>query len=86
MIEHVTELEWPESYDALYKLTAKYIQESDNYKEDTSEDNILTIGTEPGGYYYIETNRWAFDNLDEFVQLLQDFINKVKFISESKPN
>lgn len=79
MIEHVTELEFPKTYDALNRLTAEYIQDSDNWKPDTSEDNRLIIGTEPGGYFYIKTERWAFDNIDELINILNDFKSKIKF-------
>lgn len=78
MIEHVTELNIPNGDNAINRMSVEYIQESDNYKKEES-DNILTIGTEPGGYFYISTKRWAFDNIDELISILNDFNNKVKF-------
>lgn len=84
MIEHVTETNWPESYDSLHKLTAEYIQDADNYKSNGSNSNILKVGTEPGGYFYISTERWAFDTIDELINVLNDFKNKVKFTDGTK--
>lgn len=84
MIKHVTEVEWPEDSNLLYKINAQYIQEPDNYAPDESIDNILEIGTEPGGYFYIKTNRWAFDDIEELISILQDFKNKIDFANESK--
>lgn len=84
MIKHVTEVEWPENSTLLYKINAQYIQEPDNYSPDSSVDNVLEIGTEPGGYFYIKTNRWAFDDIEELISVLQDFKNKIDFANESK--
>lgn len=78
MIEHVTEVSIPFGDNAVNRISVEYIQEADNYKED-SADNTLTIGTEPGGYFYISTKRWAFDNIEELINILNDFKNKVKF-------
>lgn len=78
MIEHVTEISIPFGDNAVNRMSVEYIQEADNYKED-STDNILTIGTEPGGYFYISTKRWAFDSIEELINILNDFKNKVKF-------
>ena len=78
MIEHVTETSIPFGDNAVNRISVEYIQEADNYKED-SADNTLTIGTEPGGYFYISTKRWAFDSIEELINILNDFKNKVKF-------
>lgn len=85
MIQHVTETAWPESVDCIYKMNAVYIQPSDNYSSN-NEDNTLKIGTEPGGYFYIETKRWAFDDINELINILKDFKNKIKFADESSGN
>lgn len=86
MIPHVTETAWPEHTNCIYKISMKYIQDADNYKEDSTSDNILEIGTEPGGYFYIKTERWAFDDIDEFIHILKDFKSKVGFADESSGN
>lgn len=79
MIEHVTETGWPEHTNCVYKVSIKYVQEPDNYSEDSCSDNILEIGTEPGGYFYIKTERWAFDDVEELISILNDFQSKIKF-------
>ena len=84
MIEHVTESEWPED-TAMVKMEATYTQPIDNYKTG-EEDNYLTIGTESGGYFYIKTDRWAFDTVDELIKVVNDFANRIKFAQESKVN
>lgn len=84
MIKHVTEVEWPENSTLLYKINAQYVQDPDNYSPNPSVDNVLEIGTEPGGYFYIKTNRWAFDDIEELISILQDFKNKIDFANESK--
>lgn len=85
MIPHVTETSWPSS-DCVRKIVTEYIQEPDNYKKDQSSDNVLVIGTEPGGYFYIQTERWAFDNIEELFRILMDFKFKVEFCNESSEN
>ena len=79
MIEHVTETEWPERTNNLYKITCEYIQECDNYSPNSELDNKLIVSTEPGGYFYIKTERWAFDNVEELISILNDFQSKIKF-------
>lgn len=81
MIEHVTEMSIPPGDTAVNKMSVEYIQDSDNYKDNDIE-NILTIGTEPGGYFYISTKRWAFDSIEELINILNDFKNKVKFAED----
>lgn len=78
MLEHVTETSWPDNTDCLYRIKAEYVQEVDNYSL-SDNDNFLEIGTEPGGYFYIKTERWAFDNVDELIRILNDFQSKFKF-------
>lgn len=81
MIEHVTEMSIPPGDTAVNKMSVEYIQDSDNYKDNDIE-NTLTIGTEPGGYFYISTKRWAFDSIEELINILYDFKNKVKFAED----
>ena len=81
MIEHVTEMSIPPGDTAVNKMSVEYIQDSDNYKDNDIE-NTLTIGTEPGGYFYISTKRWAFDSIEELINILNDFKNKVKFTED----
>lgn len=57
----------------------KYVQEGDNCSD--TNFNSLTIFTQDGGggtYFVLETERWAFDNADELVELINDFIKRNK--------
>ena len=78
MIQHETEL-WDAGYNPyVNKISVIYKQYPDNYAN-TEEDNSLCISTEPGGYFIIQTNRWAFDSIEELIKILEDFKNKVEF-------
>lgn len=49
------------------------------------EDQFLTIKTDNGGggdYFVIETERWAFDSIDELVEVLNKFKEKHEKIEE----
>jgi hypothetical protein len=68
------------------KLTFCQRQDNNNYSED-KDDQTITFSTEDadwcdgddGNYYYVlETERWAFDNIDEIIELFQEFKKKLK--------
>ena len=51
----------------------------------STEDQFLTIKTDNGGggdFYVIETERWAFDSIDEIVELINKFKEKHEKIKE----
>jgi hypothetical protein len=51
----------------------------------STEDQFLTIKTDNGGggdFYVIETERWAFDSIDELVELINRFKEKHEKIKE----
>jgi hypothetical protein len=51
----------------------------------STEDQFLTIKTDNGGggdFYVIETERWAFDSIDELVELINKFKEKHEKIKE----
>jgi hypothetical protein len=51
----------------------------------STEDQFLTIKTDNGGggdFYVIETERWAFDSIDELVELINKFKDKHEKIKE----
>jgi hypothetical protein len=83
MIKHVTESWCPENYNLLNKLSATYTQDADTYSNlkvnGHLTDNYLTISTEEGGYFVLSTERWAFDSIEELIEILKDFISKVEF-------
>jgi len=54
-------------------LSVTYTQEQDNM---SNEQQFIEISTHDGGggtYLTIKTERWAFDDIDEFISLLNDF-------------
>jgi len=51
----------------------------------STEDQFLTIKTDNGGggdYYVIETERWAFDSIDELIEIINKFKEKHEKIKE----
>ena len=57
-------------------LEMTYTQDSDCC---TTEEQYLTIKTDNGGggdFYVIETKRWAFDTVEEIIELLEQFKEK----------
>lgn len=63
---------------AMFNLKAEYVQKADSCTNE--EFNELTIKTQDGGdgfYFVIETDRWAFDDPKELIDVLNDFIVKL---------
>lgn len=51
----------------------------------TLEEQYLTVKTDNGGggdFYVIETKRWAFDSIDEIINILNEFKEKHLKIKE----
>ena len=72
-----------------YKLSSNISQEIDCEKLIDKDDgdgyNFIDISTENTGdesYFVIETKRWAFDNLDEFFDIIRDFEKKFKKLGD----
>jgi hypothetical protein len=45
----------------------------------TNDDQFITIKTQNGGggdFFVIETQRWAFDSIEDLVRILYQFKNK----------
>lgn len=58
---------------AVESVRANYWQDSDTNGHDSQS---LELSTEEGGggfYFVLKTERWAFDNIEEFVSVLKDF-------------
>ena len=56
-----------------------YMQKADS--NDDNEFQDLKINTQDAGggnYFTIETKRWSFDDLDEFIKILKDFKTRIK--------
>ena len=58
------------------ELSTTFVQTGDGNSPD---DQFLTIKSEECGadnYFVIETERWAFDKIDELIELLNQFKDK----------
>lgn len=58
---------------AVNKVSVEYTQEADSNSEGLQ---LLEISTEDAGggvYYVLKTERWAFDNLNDLIKVLNDF-------------
>lgn len=63
----------PKIQSAEFKLT--FEQENDCV-EDSDEGQFLSIRTENGGggdFFILETDRWAFNNLEELTEVFNQF-------------
>lgn len=66
------------------ELSANYIQEADCWQP-SNEYQQLKISTADGGggvYFVIETKRWAFNNINELIKTLEDFVNRTNELNE----
>jgi len=77
-----------------YALKGSYAQEADGDKseDENPEDgsyNFLEFKTTNcggGTYWVMKTNRWAFDDPHELIEIIKDFISKSKFIKDGDDN
>lgn len=68
--------------NALTKISCEYTQESDGCSPCYDEPNTIEMTTESDQYFVIKTERWAIDDLDEFIGLLKDFKSRFTFQHE----
>lgn len=64
----------------LKKLKAEYNQKLDDCDESQSDFQKLKIFTEDAGagtYFIIETKRWSFNDIDDLLIPIKDFMNKL---------
>ena len=54
----------------------KYCQQCDKDNEEWQELRISTANQGGGFYYVIKTKRWAFDDIDQLIDTLNDFKNR----------
>ncbi len=57
---------------AVNKVSVEYTQESDN-SDGLQFLEVSTEDTGGGVYYVLKTKRWAFDNLNDLIKVLNDF-------------
>lgn len=63
----------------LSSVSAEYIQDADD-SSSNADIQSLQINTEDAGagvYFVIKTERWAFDSIQELIDVLQDFQKKL---------
>jgi hypothetical protein len=63
----------PEQPVAVNKVSVEYTQEADSNSDGLQ---LLEVSTEDAGagvYYVLKTERWAFDNLNDLIKVLNDF-------------
>ena len=61
------------------QVSVSYRQDADACVAGMQE---LVVSTNDGGggpYYVIETNRWAFNSIDDLIKVLQDFKRRANF-------
>lgn len=64
------------------EMKIKYTQESDN--NDSSRDiqtlevKLITQFSDDDYYFVIKTDRWAINDLDELITVLEDFKKRIK--------
>ena len=68
------------------KLQAEYTQESDCMQSDNLGQNLIikteSDGVSSGNFFIIETDRWAFDDIDEFIEILKSFKEKCDLLNK----
>lgn len=77
-----------------YVLKGDYAQEIDGNKPhdedpESGDYNFLDIETSNcggGTYYILRTKRWAFDKPEELFEIINDFVEKSKFIKDGDNN
>lgn len=66
----------PEPNDStLFNMKAKYLQNGDTETKtgDINQITISNIDVGDGHYFVMKTKRWAFDDIKEVIDLLEDF-------------
>ena len=66
--------EYPDGSEiVINKISVNYSQVNEN-ETDTDDNLKLSICHQGAGFYYVlESKRWAFNNIDELVEILNDF-------------
>jgi hypothetical protein len=64
------------------EISITYTQECDESSQDWQSLKVFTEDNGAGKYIVFETERWAIDNIDEVVEILNDF----KLKAEIKTN
>ena len=73
--------EYPDGSEiVINKISVNYSQVNEN-ETDTDDNLKLSICHQGDGFYYVlESKRWAFNNIDELVKILNDFQSKANVV------
>lgn len=64
---------------ALESISATYLQNNDSAISNGLQSlKVFTQDAGGGSYFVIETERWAFDSIEELILLLTDFKLKIE--------
>ena len=66
-------------------FSVTYTQNNDCCDEEREDGQNIEVHTEDGGggaYFILSTKRWAFDNIEELIAILQDFKNRTNIIKD----
>ena len=68
--------EYPKNGETVInEIAINYCQESEMF--DDFNNLKLSIWNQGAGFYYvIETTRWTFENIEQLIEILEDFKNK----------
>ena len=58
---------------AVNKVSVEYMQEADSNSNGLQFLEVSTEDAGAGVYYILKTERWAFDNLNDLIKVLNDF-------------
>lgn len=58
---------------AVNKVSVEYTQEADSNSDGLQFLEVSTEDAGAGVYYIMKTDRWAFDNLNDLIKVLNDF-------------
>ena len=58
---------------AVNKVSVEYTQEADGNSDGLQFLEVSTEDAGSGVYYVLKTERWAFDNLNDLIKVLNDF-------------
>ena len=67
----------------VHSISAKYSQDNDclQNSEEVQEITLEALDAGSGFFFVLSTNRWAFDNVEEFTSLVKKFIDHAKLMS-----
>jgi hypothetical protein len=61
----------------LSKVSVEYMQDADSMSTETQFLELSTENAGGGSYFILKTERWAFDNTDELISVLNDFRTRI---------